>query len=50
MLSILTTTNSPDKRQLKFLLESLNSGLLITELGIWKGPLSIYDSTPSFCR
>lgn len=38
MLPIEATTNSPDKRELKLLLESLNFGLLITGLGIWKEP------------
>lgn len=35
---ILTITNSPGKKQLMLLLESLNLGLLITGLEIWKGP------------
>lgn len=38
MLPIVATTNSPDKRELQLLLESLNFGLLITGLGIWKEP------------
>lgn len=48
MLPIVATTNSPDKRELQLLLESLNFGLLITGLGIWKEPYSICDSIPSF--
>lgn len=38
MLSIVTATNSPDKRELKLFLEVLNFGLLITGWGYGKDP------------
>lgn len=45
MLSLFTTTNSPDKRELKFLLESLNSALSITGLGMIQSPTLTDEET-----